>query len=42
MMEQSNFLRLNLGLNNVEVPPLTSEEEIATCLQILETETQYV
>ncbi len=36
------FLRLNLGLNDIEVPPVNSEEEIATCLRILETEAQYV
>ncbi len=36
------FLRLNLALNNFEIPALASEKEIATCLRILETEAQYV
>lgn len=36
------FLLLSLAQNNIEIPPCTSADEIATCLRILETEAQYV
>jgi hypothetical protein len=36
------FLLLSLAENNIDIPPCTSSDEIATCLRILETEAQYV
>jgi hypothetical protein len=40
--ETIKFLQTNLAENNLETPRCTSEDEIATCLRILETESQYV
>jgi hypothetical protein len=36
------FLLLSLAKNDIDVPPCTSADEIATCLRILSTEAQYV
>jgi hypothetical protein len=40
--ETIKFLQNNLTENNIEVPRCSSEDEIATCLRILETKSQYV
>jgi hypothetical protein len=40
--ETIKFLQTTLAENNLETPRCTSEDEIATCLRILETESQYV
>ncbi|MGB3222508.1 MAG: hypothetical protein WBB23_06885 [Desulforhopalus sp.] len=40
--ETIHFLQKTLAENNIEPPALTSADEIATCIRILETESEYV